>query len=536
MSGKGPRAAWIAGLIAGSVATGAFTAVPAHAVVGDAARDGQYTSTAKLDIGGGKRTCTGTLVESQWVLTAASCFADDPSQGFRITAGAPKQRTAVTVGRTDLTGTAGTTVDAVELVPRGDRDLVMVKLAKPVTGVAPAPVSSTAPRQGEDLRVTGFGRTKDEWAPTRLNTATFGAGAVAATTVDLAAKAPVAAALCKGDMGGPVLRETNGTAEVVAVATASWQNGCWGTDGTQTRTGAVATRADDVADWVQQTYAQTLLARRGWGNAAHVASGYFTSEPTGKRRMDLFVAWKDGSASLFQGADYDNPKYPFTREIQLEGAGSYWKYADAVTAGRYSDSGTDGLTVRWAGGKLSTYTHVDEKGFHEEKTLAEPGSWWSHARLITSGRFTANALRDDLLVLWEDGSTSMYTDTGVNGVKKETQLTLKDDGFKNAVQINAGEFTGGKTADLMIRWSDGQTQIFPGGDTKNDHSRIQVTPVGYHWTHAAQITVGNFTKPGGPLNDILVRWDTTDLSYYPGVNPSTIPSTRGPYGEVQLVG
>ncbi|MCC2277220.1 hypothetical protein LKL35_17605 [Streptomyces sp. ET3-23] len=283
---------------------------------------------------------------------------------------------------------------------------------------------------------------------------------------------------------------------------------------------------------MQSVSSRTLLPRSNWKYAKHLASGYFTGDSAnGKRRMDLFVVWEDGEATLFKGADNDDPKHPFSAEYQLEGKGSYWKSAVAVTAGRYTDSGSDGITVRWASGKLSTYTHVDEKGFRDEKALAYSDSW-KNARLITSGRFTGNALRDDLLVLWEDGSTSMCTDTDVNGVKKETQLTRANPGFKDAVQISAGEFTGAKTADLLIRWKDGQTQVFPTGDTAGGHGRGQVTPVGYHWTHAAQITVGNFTKPGGRLNDILVRWDTTDLSYY----PSVIANGDKPTGEVQLVG
>ncbi|MEU7134028.1 S1 family peptidase [Streptomyces sp. NPDC046261] len=532
MSGRGPRAAWIAGLLTTSVATGVLTGTPAHAVVGDEAKDGAYRFTAKLDLGGGKRSCTGTLVESQWVLTAASCFADDPEQGFRITGGAPKMKTTVTVGRTDLSTETGTTVDGVELVPRGDRDLVMVKLAKPVAGIAPAALAASEPRQGEEVRVTGYGRTKDEWVPERLHTAAFGVGAVSGTAFDLAGKS-ADASLCKGDIGGPVFREKDGKAELVGVNSASWQGGCWGTDQAETRKGATGTRVDDISGWVQETLARTLLPRADWGNAVHLASGYFTGggvTADSKRRMDLFVVWKDGSASLFQGAEHNDPKFPFSAEHKLEGAGSYWKDARAVTGGKFTQSGSEGLTVRWASGKLSTYTHVDEKGFHDEKTLAERGSWWQHARLITAGRYTDNALRDDLLVLWDNGSTSMYSDTGANGVKKETQLTNADDGWKNAVQIAAGEFTGKKTADLLIRWNDGQTQVFPGVDTAGYHGRIQLTPEKSHWKNASQLTVGSFTRPNGRLNDILVRWNTTDLSYYPGADANAL------HGEVQLVG
>ncbi|MCA6096738.1 trypsin-like serine protease, partial [Streptomyces sp. SCA3-4] len=102
MFDKRSRLAWATGLIASTIGAAALTATPAAAVVGDEAKDGQYAFTAKVDIGDGKRSCTGALVDQQWALTAASCFADDPSQGFRITGGTPKLKTTVTVGRTDL--------------------------------------------------------------------------------------------------------------------------------------------------------------------------------------------------------------------------------------------------------------------------------------------------------------------------------------------------------------------------------------------------------------------------------------------------
>ncbi|SPE49658.1 Trypsin-like protease precursor [Streptomyces netropsis] len=524
-----PRAAWVTGLLASAVTASLLTAAPASAVAGSSAKDGSFTFTAKLDIGGGQRSCSAALVEREWLITAASCFTDNPGQGFDVPAGAPKLKTTATIGRSDLTRESGSVVDVVELVPRKDRDLVMARLARPVDGIAPASVGFNAPLAGEDLWVAGFGRTKDEWVPDNLHYAKFTVGSVKDTTLELTGKADDAV-VCQGDTGGPAFRDIGGRYELAGINSTSGQGGCFGSDESETRKNAADTRVDDIAGWIQQTYSRTLLSRANWKNAAHMASGYFTDKPAStKRRMDLFVVWKDGSASLYQGADHNDPKYPFSAEYKVAAAGSYWKDARAVTGGSFTDSGSDGITVRWASGKLSTYTHVDQNGFHDEKEHAYSDTW-KRARLITAGRYTANNLRDDLLVLWDDGSTSMYSDTDTNGVRKESQLTKADKGWTNAAQISSGEFTGKKTADLVIRWNDGDTTVFPGVDIAGYHDRTRIRPVDSAWKNAQILTVGSFTAAASRPNDILIRWADGNVSYYPGVDAA------GTHSEVQLVG
>jgi hypothetical protein len=223
----------------------------ASAVIGSADNDTAHTFTTRLDIGDGQRACTGALVDMDWVLTAASCFVDDPAAGLPAPSGVPPLPTVATIGRADLTSTAGYERSVVELVPHADRDLMLVKLNEAVQDIAPVPVASTPPTAGETLRIPGYGRTATEWSPLQMHIGDFTVGAV--TGADVAATGVNGAVVCAGDTGGPALRVTGSGVELAAVNSRSWQGGCFGTDPAEVRTGAVETRIDDVRDWVSDT-------------------------------------------------------------------------------------------------------------------------------------------------------------------------------------------------------------------------------------------------------------------------------------------
>ncbi|MER6401671.1 trypsin-like serine protease [Kitasatospora sp. NPDC001603] len=342
-----------AGAVVGALAT--FSAAPAGAVVGDPAADGAHAYTAKLAIGDNVRACTGALVDRNWIITAASCFADDPAQPQTLTAGAPKWKTTATVGRTDLTTTTGTTTDIVELVPRQDRDLVMARLATPVDGITPLTLATTAPTAGENLRVPAYGRTKTEWVPLKLHSGVFNVGAVTANAVNTTGTN--GASICKGDTGAPAVREVNGKTELAAIASRSWQGGCFGS--TETRTGTTNTRVDDLTAWVQQVRGTSV----GWKTQALVKGG----------------------TGLFQAARlYDGSWTPF-EDVQAK-AGDIGGVRAVATAGINGDThvvalGGDGHlhhTIRhldgtWAGfGDLNT--NVGDLGNITQVAIASTGA------------------------------------------------------------------------------------------------------------------------------------------------------------------
>ncbi|QRX91131.1 S1 family peptidase [Streptomyces noursei] len=530
------------GLLTTVVAAGAVTAAPANAVAGDTATAGTYTFAVKLDIGSGERSCTGALVDKQWVLTASSCFAENPSQGFRIAAGAPKWKTTATIGRTDLTQATGSVTDVVELVPHDSRDLVMAKLAKPVTGVTPVPVASAAPRQGEELKVAGFGRTKTQWVPDQLHATSFTVDSTQDVSMSISPKSPADGAVCKGDTGGPALRETAGRVELVGINSRSWQGGCLGTDASETRKEAVDTRLDDLSTWVLKVSYRDVFPKAPWNKATHVASGYFTGGSAGgTRHMDLIVRWNDSEVTLYQGADDKDPYHPFVAEYQLgkplsEDPKTIWQYANNITGASFGN-GTDGLVVRWGDGELTQYTHVDKDGFHDEKTILpgdHKGPWAAgHVKQMTAGRYTDNALRDDLVVVWEDGRVTLHPDLNTNGVANGAKKTLvqKNTTWPFATQITAGEFTGKKTADLLVRWGDGEVTTYPGVDAEGLHGEINVKPKEKNapWLKATVVTAGAFVA-NDRANDVLVRWENGTLSLFPGVDAA------GLHEEVKLVG
>ncbi|WP_101608499.1 trypsin-like serine protease [Amycolatopsis sp. BJA-103] len=249
-----PRGKWIAGLVATVLTTGALPCVSASAVSGGPAAEGAYRFVAKLDFGTANRSCSGALIDPQWVITASACFGADPETGRGLQTGPPSQPTTATFGRTGASGQDGPVLNVVTVVAHPERDLALVRLEEPVADIAPLAIGVSAPRQDEVLTTAGFGRTATEWLPYRVHTAQFSVTSVEATTVGIVGTTPQAS-ICKGDAGGPAFR-TNGSVsvELVALHSASWQAGCKGE--IESRKGATETRVDDLGVWIQQQIVQ----------------------------------------------------------------------------------------------------------------------------------------------------------------------------------------------------------------------------------------------------------------------------------------
>jgi hypothetical protein len=236
-------------MTAASISIVLLAALPAQAIAGGApVADGSYGFVAKLVIGE-ERSCSGVLIDPQWIITAKSCFPENGS-----VPGAPKKKTTATLGRTTLSDSNGHVVDVVHLVPHPNRDVVRAKLAQMVIDVPRATLIGDPLVQNEPLIAAGYGRTAGEWAPNKLHSATVSVADISAAAINVASAGAEEKSACKGDAGGPVFRERGtwpGPAkryEVAAIHTASWQHGCFSE--TEVRQGWTATRVDDLGEWI----------------------------------------------------------------------------------------------------------------------------------------------------------------------------------------------------------------------------------------------------------------------------------------------
>ncbi|MFJ8694948.1 trypsin-like serine protease, partial [Streptomyces roseolilacinus] len=348
------RSRRLAALTAAAVAMPlVLSTAPGHAVTGPAVTDGSYAFTARLEIGEGesKRACSGVLVDVRWVMTAASCFGNGLTE---ITPGKPPSKTVATVGRIDLTTTAGRVAEVVELVPRPGRDLVLARLAAPATGVTPVSVAATPAVAGDTLTAAGYGRTTTEWAPLRLHTAAFGVDGVTDSSVDITGKTS-GDALCKGDTGGPLLRRQDGRIELVGINSRSWQGGCFGTDPAETRTGAISTRTDGLGPWM------TLVTGARWGQAG-----------------------ENAEASQELSGDFDGDGKADTAVLH--------KYAPAASGANH--------TALWKFTSTASSTYHPVRAW--DNLASSPGSWNWDASKSVAGDFNADG-RTDVAVLYDNG-------------------------------------------------------------------------------------------------------------------------------------
>ncbi|MFE0684993.1 trypsin-like serine protease [Streptomyces sp. NPDC058961] len=458
MSKRAPHVAWLTGLFAVATAAGLISAVPAGAVAGNEVKEGESGFTVKLNIGD-KRACSGVLIDPKWVLTATSCFSDG---GQPVQAGKPTLRTTVTVNRTDLSQAAGSVVEAVTVNPRADRDVALVGLAWPIVGGSQIKLANTAPAVGEELKASGFGRTKTEWVPDKLHAAAFTVGATDGTSVQL--NGSDSAVLCQGDAGGPAVRILDGKPELAAINSRSWQGGCLDSDATETRTEAVSSRVDDLKSWVTPFLAATSAVRPSLSGLIPdvtnvMAAGDFNNDG----RTDVAVVLKNGNLHTF-AARADGT---FENGRQLWKGDGSWKSATKIIAGDFNGDGYTDIASVWADGRLRLYAGKSDGQLADGKLMWPDASDWNG--MLQLARFKSdNSGRDGLLAVWGSGPAgSLYAySTTAEGILSGTSKSMwGDPSWKNVAKLTTGDFNGDGRDDVvalsreggLFRW-DGNAQ------------------------------------------------------------------------------
>ncbi|MFD4143138.1 FG-GAP-like repeat-containing protein [Streptomyces sp. NPDC058572] len=487
MTAKRSRLMWATGA-AITLATVA-TATPSSALTGVDA-PAQLNYVAKINVGE-QTACTGTLVDPRWVLTAATCFAPDG----KPTAGKPAVATTVTIGRTDLSQTGGSVQQGIRLVPHADRDLVLVKLATRITDPAIKPVrlATTPATAGEELTKAGFGRTKTEWVPDKLHSGTFTVASTTGTTVDL--NGSDTATVCKGDAGGPALRTVNGTPELVAVNSRSWQGGCLGNDPAETRTGAIDTRVDDIGAWVEH------------------ATSRNSDDLTGDGKADLPAVKSDGILWIYPGTGNTSGS-TFGTRFQ---AGTSWQSQDVITVGDLNNDGSGDLLTRQASdGTLWVYPGTGKPGMDTLGTRYQVGRSWKSQDITRAGDFNSDGLTDVLTRQASDGTLWVYPGTGKPGMDTLGTRYQVGTGWKSQDVITTGDLNNDGRTDVLSRQaSDGTLWVYPATGKPGMDTFATRYQAGRSWKSQDVTRTGDFNSDG--LTDVLTRQASDGtLWVYPG--------------------
>jgi hypothetical protein len=506
------------------LATGATAA---GAVIGtDEGANEAYRFAAQVQVGGEIGSgCTGALVAPQWVITAKQCF------GAEVPAGAPQQATTVTVGRTDRSTTAGQVLGVTRLVPHPDRDVVLARLAQTVKGVPPVRVATTAPGEGDELRLLGFGRTGDAWVPDRLHGATVTVGAVGTSTLT-AEPAGGDAALCMGDAGGPALRTTNGVAELVGLHKESGQKGCYTFEGGDART--VETRVDDLAGWIATTSKPVCNAGGGVVDQGGVNGPW--PDFTGDCVADIIGNTTGGELRAWAGSgDTSGQTIVFNVGPRVVQTGATAAAAPRVVVGDFNGDNKTDLIRQNPNGDLNSWL---SSGDLSANNLLFPGGGpnvgvgWTNARVprILTGDFNGDG-RTDIAAQYVNGGIRAWNSTGRDGALFVGQYATHDTlglTVANYPRLLTMDVDGDQDSDVIAQDTAGALWLYRSSGDLSGVNTLWNTPrlhVGSGWTTARipRILTGDWN--GDEKDDIAAVFADGNLRTWITIDNPTRPFT-----------
>ncbi|MEU7599365.1 VCBS repeat-containing protein, partial [Streptomyces sp. NPDC039022] len=348
---------------------------------------------------------------------------------------------------------------------------------------------------------------KDEWVPDRLHYGRFAARGVENSTIDLAGKDD-AAAVCEGDAGAPVWRASGGRYELVGVNNRSWFKGCFGHED-ETRDGAVASRTDDIADWIQTVRLTTKVP--------DVSNVIAAADFDGDGRTDIAAVLNDGNLHAFSA----NPDGTLRYGRELWAHDGTWKNYTQIIGGDFNGDGKADLIALRGDGQLFLHTGSGDGLLNPRRPLWHDTSWGTMKQIV---RYRSDSSgRDGLAAVWGDGSLHAYTtnpDGTLVNAKRDLWPDKTWDGMK---RLASGDFNGDGRDDIAAIAYDGALRLYT-GNAQGTVSRAADLWHDKTWGYMRSVLGGDFNGDGKA--DIAAHRVNGDLRLYTGNGKD--PLTSGP--------
>lgn len=200
-------------------------------VGGQTASPAEFPTVVALESSPGNWFCTGTLIDKDWVLTAAHCVAGETAASVKIRfddANINDTTGGRVVAVAEIHGNPGFNDNA------WDNDIALIKLAESVTDRVATPVHRTAIAAATSVTEVGYGDADNNGGGAgllrKLTTPTVDCAMANDPGISganlLCFNAATGHASCYGDSGGPAFVTVNGTFEVAGVTSGGTGNTC----------------------------------------------------------------------------------------------------------------------------------------------------------------------------------------------------------------------------------------------------------------------------------------------------------------------